>query len=445
LLAGREHDVEPTMTRLTQAIVGALLKRERDGCFTPSKTRDHEVDGLRLIVGTRKATWTVDYTPHGTREDGRRHAKVRMKLGDAMTMPLPDARTAARAVKIEVAQGHNPHAEKMSARAQAIADRAVKPMTLTRANDVYEEDMLKRRVPSESSRRQEIHYAKKAIALMEAGELAVDRLDVGPIRKLIRTMDGSASEVRHVYGGLSRFCNWMVEEGLIEANPCDTLPRRQRPKPGGSREYVPSLEELRRVWKAVDGEPASVSDLVKFLLLTPLRLSEAAGLVWGEVDVGRGWIRIAASRMKNGELHELPLADPALAIVASRKPANAKPSDLIFPSGEGKPYDGWNRLLTRIRKAIKQGDAARNDRFSIHDTRRAFATRCAERFDENLIDLMLAHRPASRSGAGAAYQKAKRLNERPAVMAVWAAMVMGEEAEPRRMSSRSRARADTVN
>ena len=42
---------------------------------------------------------------------------------------------------------------------------------------------------------------------------------------------------------------------------------------------------------------------------------------------------------------------------------------------------------------------------------------------------MLAHRPASRSGSGAAYQKAKRLNERPAVMAVWAAMVTGEEVE----------------
>ena len=35
-----------------------------------------------------------------------------------MTTPLPDARTAARAIKIEVAQGRNPHAEKMNARAR---------------------------------------------------------------------------------------------------------------------------------------------------------------------------------------------------------------------------------------------------------------------------------------------------------------------------------------
>ena len=80
--------------------------------FTPSQTRDHEVGGLLLVVGVRKATWAVDYKPHGMREDGGRHAKVRMTLGDAMTMPLSDARTAARAVKLEVAQGRNPHSEK---------------------------------------------------------------------------------------------------------------------------------------------------------------------------------------------------------------------------------------------------------------------------------------------------------------------------------------------
>jgi integrase len=423
---------EPTMTKLTQTTVGALLKRRPDGAFTPSRTRDHEVGGLLLVIGVRKATWAVDYKPHGTREDGRRHAKVRMTLGDAMTMPLPDARTAARAVKLEVAQGRNPHAEKLNARALAIAERAAKPMTLAEALDGYEQDMLKRREPSETSRRQEVHYARKAIALMNAGDLAVDRLHVGVVRKLVRMMDGSASEVRHVYGALSRFCGWMVEEGLIGANPCDALPRRQRPKLGSSRDHVPSLAELKAVWAAVEDEP--MRDLVRFMLLLPLRRDEVAGLLWSEVDLDCGRIIIAAERMKNREAHELPLSKLALAILAAREPAKPSGSSpgagaLVFPSGEGKSYDGWNRLLTRIRKALEQADAARDARFNVQDIRRAFATHLAERFDENLLDLMLAHRPASRSGSGAAYQKAKRLNERPAVMAVWADMVAGEEAE----------------
>ena len=363
---------EPTMTKLTQTTVGALLKRKPDGSFTPSATRDHEVGGLVGVVGVRKATWCVDYKPHGTREDGRRHAKVRMTLGDMMTMPLPDARTAARAVKVEVAQGRNPHAVKMNMRAQAIAERAVKPMTLAESLDAYEKDMAKRRSPSETSRRQAVAYARKAVRLMKAGEMAGDRLNVGTIRNLIRTMEGSGSEVRHVYGALSRFCGWMVEEGLIEANPCDALPRRHRPKPGKARDHVPSLAELKAVWAAVEGEP--MRDLVHFLLLTPLRLNEGAGLRWSEVDIDRARILIAAERMKNGESLELPLSKQALAILVERKPASAKPDALSFPSNASKPFAAWTPLLTRIRKAIGQGAADRDARFNFHDVRRGFAS-----------------------------------------------------------------------
>ena len=168
-------------------------------------------------------------------------------------------------------------------------------------------------------------------------------------------------------------------------------------------------------------------DLVRFILLTPLRRDEAAGPVWGEVDLDRGWIRIGADRMKNGEAHELPLSDEALSILKKRKPAKAEPHDLAFPSGEGTIYSGWTRLLTRIRKAIGQKSAARDARFSLHDIRRAFVTHQAEMFDESLLDLIIAHKPASRKGSGAAYQKAKRLNERPPVMASWARMVLAKE------------------
>jgi integrase len=406
-----------------------LLKRGPNGLFTPSATRDHEVGGLVLVVGVRKATWAVDYKPHGTREDGRRHAKVRMKLGDAMIMPLPDARTTARAVKVEVAQGRDPHAEKMDARAQAIAERALKPMTLTAAADAYEQDMLERREPSEKTRRQEVHYARKAIALMDAGEIAVDRLDVGAVLKLVRTMDGSASEVRHVHGGLSRFCDWMVEEKLVAANVCGKIPRKQRPKRGNDRDHVPPIGQLRAIWEAAANEGAAVRDLIRFMLLVPLRRDEAAGLVWGEVELDRGWISISANRMKNGEGHQLPLSEPALAIIKERKHAKAKPDALVFPTREGTVYSGWTRLLARIREAIGQAETKRDARYTLHDNRRSFTTLLAERFDENLLDLMIAHRPASRKGSGAAYQKAKRLNERPAVMTVWAGMVTGEEAE----------------
>ena len=103
--------------------------------------------------------------------------------------------------------------------------------------------------------------------------------------------------------------------------------------------------------------------------------------------------------MKNAEAHELPLAPEALKILVRRcGDGEPKSEALVFPSTEGKPYDGWNRLLCRIRKAIGQEGMKREARFAVHDIRRAFSTHLAERFDENLLDLMIAHKPASRRG-----------------------------------------------
>jgi hypothetical protein len=125
--------------KLTQTIVGTALRRTPDGKFAPkAPLRDHEVGGLLLVIGARTAIWCVDYKPRGRREDGRRHSKVRMTLGDAATMPLSDARTAARAIKVEVAQGRDPHAEKRARRAKAIAERAIKATTLAEALEGYE-------------------------------------------------------------------------------------------------------------------------------------------------------------------------------------------------------------------------------------------------------------------------------------------------------------------
>ena len=95
----------------------------------------------------------------------------------------------------------------------------------------------------------------------------------------------------------------------------------------------------------------------------------------------------------------------ALAILTARKPANMKPDALVFPSGEGKPYDGWNRLLTRIRKALGQDDAGRDARFSIHDIRRSFTTLSAEPFDESLA------RPDARASSRVPFRLGGRLPE----------------------------------
>jgi hypothetical protein len=72
-----------------------------------------------------------------------------------------------------------------------------------------------------------------------------------------------------VFGGLGRFLCWCRKNGLVEHHLCDDLDRDERPKPRKAGDNVPSLDELRCIWKAVENEPQR--DLVRFLLLTPDR------------------------------------------------------------------------------------------------------------------------------------------------------------------------------
>lgn len=439
----KQHDhrgqrVEKGLTTMpenkwTQGTVGKLLKRNAHGEFThQGRHSDNEMQSLTLRIGKKRATWIYAYNPKGTNPaSGKRWGGAKLVIGDAMAVSLPEARKRVAEAKVQVAGGRDPHKEKVAVRLAATAARGIAVITLGDALKEYEKSLLKRKSPSLAHRRKEAHYAKKAVRLLQADATAVKAFAVNDVRALLRLLPDSTSETRHIYGALSRFCGWMIEEEIIFANPCEAIPRRKRPKPGASRDNVPTVAELKAVWNAAEKEAPVISDLIKLLLLVPLRRDEAAGLVWSEVHFDEKQLRIRAERMKNRQTHLLPLSKPALTILTERRKASSPTSrrndGLVFPSPEsGTVYAGWGRLLGRIRKAIGQTGRGRAERFSLHDIRRSFATLLADRLDESLLDLCLAHTPASRKGAGGAYQKAQRIPERVAVLDTWARMLTGE-------------------
>jgi integrase len=210
---------------------------------------------------------------------------------------------------------------------------------------------------------------------------------------------------------------WCCKQGLIETNPCDSLDRSDRPKPGAARDHVPSIATLRAIWAAAEGEPGC--DLLRFLLLLPLRRTEAAGLRWSEVDFDQGRIRIAADRIKKSAA-QLPLSPAARAILEARK-ATAT-GDLVFPTAAGGMFVNWDRMLARIRVAIGEDENVRGSRTTIHDTRRAFVSHLAGSFDIDLLDQCLGH---TRRGVLGVYQRSARWPERVSALNAWADLVLG--------------------
>jgi integrase len=313
--------------------------------------------------------------------------------------------------------------EQQAARAQKQAERAIVPTIARNAIETYTKIVIARPVPKPSSKTQHLYYLNKAIDLLEARDLPLADIGVSAIAIRFETLQGSGSQRRHLYIALRKFLDWCRRRALIPANPCAALDRGDRPAPGKSREHTPTLTTVHAIWDAVDHERSDVRDLMRLLILMPLRRKEASGLRWGEVDLPGAKITIGAARMKNGAPHTLPLSAAAFELLQARRPAIINPDALVFPF-DGKPYSGWHLLLVRIRKRIGEGEADRASRFAPHDLRRSFVSILAEHeFDPDLLDLCLAHSRARR-GVFAAYQRSTRMGERKAAVEKWAELVL---------------------
>jgi integrase len=403
--------------KITEALRSAALRRP----LVPSVTRDSEISGLTLVVTKRRGFWALVYQPRGINPatDRRWGGGTRHELCDAMMMPVSEARAAALAVKAVVRQGRDPHREHMSSRANLEAARAIIPTTVAQALDLYERALTARRQLSPWTRKQSIRYARFAAAYMNADALPLAAINAPAIRLILEKTSGSDTRRWHIFGALNRFLKWCRKQGLIDINPCDALDRDDKPKPGAARDHVPSIATLRAIWAAAEGEPGR--DLLRFLLLLPLRRTEAAGLRWSEVDFDQGRIRIAADRIKKSAA-QLPLSPAARAILEARKATATATGDLVFPTAAGGMFVNWDRPLARIRVAIGEDKNDRGSRTTIHDTRRAFVSHLAGAFDVDLLDQCLGH---TRRGVLGVYQRSARWPERVRALNAWSDLILG--------------------
>jgi integrase len=118
-----------------------------------------------------------------------------------------------------------------------------------------------------------------------------------------------------------------------------------------ARDRVLSIDELRALWP-------KAGPFVRFLLLTAVRRSEAAGMRWDELD-GSLWI-IPAARMKGKAEHIVPLSAAALSciglgpILSERQgPAidrvpMAADGRAAFVFGGSRPLGGLSHLKRRL-------------------------------------------------------------------------------------------------
>ncbi|MFJ2995472.1 tyrosine-type recombinase/integrase [Pandoraea sp. NPDC087047] len=203
----------------------------------------------------------------------------------------------------------------------------------------------------------------------------------------------------------------------IRASTIATFEARDRAlSPAEIRTFLTALEQVATT--------PTLRLALKFVLLTGVRKGEFIGARWGEVDFDSERWTIAASRMKAGKPHVIPLSDQALDILTALRSCFGS-SDYLHPGRYDHDQPISNATLNRVIDAAVERirkDEPEFQTFGVHDLRRTFSTGLNRaKFDERWIEMSLAHAPRNRIAA--VYNVNRYLSERKIMLQCWADMI----------------------
>jgi integrase len=191
----------------------------------------------------------------------------------------------------------------------------------------------------------------------------VRRSDI--VRLLDKIEDGSGPAAADAaLGLLRRVLNWHATRTDGFANPIVRGMNRTSTKET-ARSRVLDDNEIRRLWAATDDPHDSFSALIRFLLLTAARRSEAAEMTRSEVS-GSDWTLPAARNEKTSQDLIRPLPSAAMHVIDDT--LHIAGCDFVFPTGSGKPLTNF----TDAKRALDERSQVTGWR--IHDLRRTART-----------------------------------------------------------------------
>jgi integrase len=237
-----------------------------------------------------------------------------------------------------------------------------------------------------------------AHVLERLGSRRVDELTIDHVRRLVDRLNanglapGTVTSCVNILSGLLRYA---VRRKLISHNPVRDLDRDERP--GSERQSEPrylSAEELERLFAAMGDTFRPVALLCAY---SGLRISEALGLRWRDIDLKGGLLEVNGQLGAAGErlavtktpssaatLAALPALGRELAAHRTRQAARnlalVRPEALVFTTSRGEPQSRRNAL----RAVHKAGDNAGlnpdgAEKVGLHDLRHSLASAVLER------------------------------------------------------------------
>lgn len=216
----------------------------------------------------------------------------------------------------------------------------------------------------------------------------------------------------------SQVFRYAIATGRAERDPAADLRGALAPIVVKNHAAITDPAKVGELLRAIDGYSGQPATLAAFKLapLVFVRPGELRAARWDEFTLdGKDpeW-RIPGERMKMGELHVVPLAHQAVAILNELREITG-PDGYVFPAltDSNRPMSE-NALTAALRRMGYTGEE-----MTWHGFRTIASTLLNEQgWHPDLIELQLAH--AERNSVRAAYNKAQRIPERRKMMQAWA-------------------------
>ena len=350
----------PNRAKLTKGYVDRIKPGPKDEFHWDTDTKGF---GVR-VTPTGKLTFIVQGRVDGT------EAAIRTTIGPYGVFTVDQARDEAREHLRAMRKGMDPRAARK-------ADEAAK-VALQQVCDAYVSRPGKLKPSSTKAIKRHVATTFEKWASLPIASITEDMCKARYREMLTKGLrgkkgaPGQANQGFAILGALLAYAGRQYRRAdgspLCSRAPVDALKDdRVRLKPRTTRildHKVGAVWLALRDWRASTYNRDTVSsiDLVRFLLLTGLRISEASSLKWSQVNLEDGYFHVP--NPKNSNPVSMPLSTQAVELLKARPEVEG--NAYVFPSWGAAGH------IIDPRDVMKKVSAVAGNHLSPHDLRRTF-------------------------------------------------------------------------
>jgi integrase len=292
-----------------------------------------------MVTSAGHKSWVLQY----------RSGRTSRRYTINSVLSLDDARKEARAVLGMVARGHDPVVER----------RKTVDAGKNTLRAVCERYLAREGGKLRTTAKRQANLERLVYPVL--GDRQIDDVKRSDINHLLDEIEDrrGAAMADQIMATLRRICNWHAVRDDQFRTPFVRGMGRYRPEER-ERDRILSDIELKRVWKTAEVFPSPWGQLIRFLLLTTCRRTEASAMTRSEL-VGDLWT-IPKERYKTNVEVTLPLSKAARKVLAELP--HIQGCDFIFTTDGRTTLGGFSTFKLRFDIACGVKD------WRLHDLRR---------------------------------------------------------------------------